>query len=240
MRLGSTTCGDGWLANCTRTWSTARDLVGRIQELLGEQIEISGSFERAFEVSLLSILLSQAKAVLALERAEKLHESKIVLRAAFEHLVELKMLLNTPERHHHLRLEFEKSMLHILEAADRGNPYYQKIKEHVPTAVERNATQMRIDQTKDLGGSKQVREQDWHKAGMSAEYQAIYRSLSSIAHPSYSGAINRNLTVSDEEPPVFHVKVDYKAPPETTDVIVDALNWILEEVLVICGDVLPD
>ena len=217
-----------------RSFEKASEKIADLEKVLNAVVGEQSTFERAFEVSLLCTIHSQARSILILEKAGQTYDAQILLRSLLEHSVELILLRDQPERHLNVKFHFEESQRKTLSEAQTDNPYFKGISSTVPIDQELAKVKARKAEYSDAGGKKTTITADWKTAGMEDAYESVYRLLSKYAHPSYSGAIARNIPNYEQ---LLIVEIAPTLQGSTRDVISDTLCGVLENAIQIANDI---
>jgi len=217
-----------------RNFDEARKLQNELEQELDEVEYIVGSFEAAFELSLLGTINSICKSIIILFENYRTYDLNILLRSLFEHFIELKLLRDGPERHKDHAFNFFKGIRTNLNEGKNGNPFAASIGKMENLSDHIADTQSRLDQLKESGAKVSTKVADWQKAGYGEVYEIVYRNLSQYAHPSYSGGISRNIAITGDTE-AFVISSNSEMPEESVFTLVDGLCAVLEESLDIIG-----
>ncbi|AXT42987.1 hypothetical protein D1821_11610 [Phaeobacter inhibens] len=220
------------MAEPERSFEAARIDLQSLEEEISPFLHQQESFSRAYEVSLLSSICSLARSTLILHEAGQHFDAEITLRAFFEYSIELDFVLKNPEHHNRLQLEYEGHQKKILTEAENGNPYYRKIASHSDTSTKLSQINERIASLKFSGVKEpQNLDQKYQTFDRTTEYESVYRSLCRMTHPTYAGAIKRNLRISPDKSSAYSIELYPVAHETTQDVIADALCGVLRQTL---------
>jgi len=178
------------------------------------------SYRDQIFVGLSVSILERCHAILVLVREDKVFDAQIILRSAFEYLVEAKNIIQSDDFHWNSQADFLKGMRLKLKAAEAGNPFFASIAAKISVAEELDKLAAKTSEITELGGKNLSFERKCQAVGMQAEYDSIYRSLSNQAHPTYAGIIERHFKI-DEETSDFEVRGFDPASSLSWNVVVD-------------------
>lgn len=215
-----------------RSFEAAKLDLQSLEEEITPFLHQQDSFARAYEVSLLSSICSLARSTLILHEAGQHFDAEIILRAFFEYSIELDIILSHPEHHRRRELEFNDHQKKTLLAAQNGNPFFNEIASHSDTSKEISRINERIESLVRSGvkGPPNL-DQVYRNLNRAEEYQSVYRQLCRVTHPTYTGAIKRNLRMRPDGSSNFFIELETVAPEATQATIADALCGVLRQVL---------
>jgi len=159
-------------------------------------------------------------------REEKTFDAKIILRSLLEHFVDLHNLAEDENYHLHFQLPFLKGLKQTLREAQRGNPFFARIAREIPITDELESDSASLQEVKDLGAKDLKVWEKFNRAGLNAEYESLYRSLSKQVHPTYSGIIERHFCI-DAESGDFSVHGFQQPSDSSNDTVIEITHELV-------------
>jgi hypothetical protein len=147
-------------------------------------------------VSYFLTLIEQAHAIAILVSEGHAIDANILLRSMLETFVDLRVLLDDRQHIYNIQYDFLRNQIKQLEIAEAGNKYAGEVAIKLDTKKELAEAKKKFLDIQLAGGKRISIEKKFNKAGLKDEYEAIYRSLCSHTHPSYSGIIDRHFRIN--------------------------------------------
>ena len=92
------------------------------------------------------------------------------------------------------------------------------------------STAEKAREVKEMGGATLTVQDKFSKAGMSNEYESIFRSLSLQVHPTYAGILKRHFEM-DHANNDFEIRGFASASDESVEVVTDTAGQLVEHAI---------
>lgn len=194
---------------------------------LAEKIKFTKSnFQHQVHIGLFLSMVEIADAIRILCSNERYFDAKVLLRTLVEHAVELESVFADGVLFERLKFEQNIKLDRTFAQAARGNPFMAEVAKHIDVATERRDLEKQKAAIAARGGKKVTLQDRFTLIGWQDAYESVYRSLSNLAHPTYSGIIERHMVVT-KKTGEFTMTAFRLAERETIDVILDTTPRML-------------
>ena len=149
-------------------------------------------------VSLYLSMMEMAWGCLAMLDKRIGYHSYPILRQILETFVEMRVLENDPSFLDHLRLRSAKSKKRKFDNAKNGNPYFSSLisLQNIDDEIAEN--EGNINSVEEKWKRHVSVEEKFRLAGMSGEYEGLYRLLSDHTHSNFGALVSRHVKFEAE------------------------------------------